>query len=184
MFNQEVSLWTMMYVLQRTVWVITLLFLGFSSKWVWLSEYLFFAPSDFFLVTLQCFQISAITLLSIMLLLLIGMMENTIKMELKVAIDLQCCQMMYVSIVNPLNVSLCVLWQQKPRQTSKKWGVGGFGLYWGKRSILPSCHPSHTPALFLGQARSGALVSPTDGPLTKGPLGPPSRSPPHPINSQ
>lgn len=170
-----------MEVLKQTVWVITLPLLVFSSKWVWLSDSLFLAPSDFFLVMLVCFQISAVTLSSIMLLLLIGTIESTIKIEPKVAINLQCCQMMYVSIVE---VSLCVLWQQKPRQTSKKWGVGGFGLYWGKRSILPSCHPSHTPALFLGQARSGALVSPTDGPLTKGPLGLPSRSPPHPIKSQ
>lgn len=34
------------------------------------------------------------------------------------------------------------------------WEV--FRLHWGMQSMLPFCHPSHTPALSLGQARSGA----------------------------
>lgn len=39
-------------------------------------------------------------------------------------------------------VHLCVLWQQKPRQTSKKWGVAGLGCTEGSS---PSCHPVIPP---------------------------------------
>lgn len=51
----------------------------------------------------------------------------------------------------------------------------------------PSCHPAipPTPPLCLwARPDLGPRVSPTDGPLTKEPLGPPSRSPAHPIKSQ
>lgn len=59
------------------------------------------------------------------------------------------------------------------------------GRFWValRKAVHPAIPP--TPPLCLwARPDLGPRVSPTDGPLTKEPLGPPSRSPAHPIKSQ